>query len=210
MEQYEKATLLIIEDHEIVALGLKTLIGSNPALSTVDCATNARQAIQLTVNHPYNLYIIDVELPDMTGIELVRSLKTLSPDSAFIFHTIHDELWTLRQMINSGANAIVMKSDDTSELLAAIGQVLEGNNYFSAHFRQACEEMEHYQTLSDREIEILRLIAEGLPSKDIAERLFVSQNTIEFHRKRIMRKLGVTNMAQLVKEGFAKGYIKVS
>ena len=210
MEQSEKATLLIIEDHEIVALGLKTLIGSNPALSTVDCATNARQAIQLTVNHPYNLYIIDVELPDMTGIELVRSLKTLSPDSAFIFHTIHDELWTLRQMINSGANAIVMKSDDTSELLAAIGQVLEGNNYFSAHFRQACEEMEHYQTLSEREIEILRLIAEGLPSKDIAERLFVSQNTIEFHRKRIMRKLGVTNMAQLVKEGFAKGYIKVS
>lgn len=210
MEQSEKATLLIIEDHEIVALGLKTLIGSNPALSTVDCATKARQAIQLTVNHPYNLYIIDVELPDMTGIELVRSLKTLSPDSAFIFHTIHDELWTLRQMINSGANAIVMKSDDTSELLAAIGQVLEGNNYFSAHFRQACEEMEHYQTLSDREIEILRLIAEGLPSKDIAERLFVSQNTIEFHRKRIMRKLGVTNMAQLVKEGFAKGYIKVS
>lgn len=210
MEQSEKATLLIIEDHEIVALGLKTLIGSNPALSTVDCATNARQAIQLTVNHPYNLYIIDVELPDMTGIELVRSLKTLSPDSAFIFHTIHDELWTLRQMVNSGANAIVMKSDDTSELLAAIGQVLEGNNYFSAHFRQACEEMEHYQTLSDREIEILRLIAEGLPSKDIAERLFVSQNTIEFHRKRIMRKLGVTNMAQLVKEGFAKGYIKVS
>ena len=210
MEQSEKATLLIIEDHEIVALGLKTLIGSNPALSTVDCATNARLAIQLTVNHPYNLYIIDVELPDMTGIELVRSLKTLSPDSAFIFHTIHDELWTLRQMINSGANAIVMKSDDTSELLAAIGQVLEGNNYFSAHFRQACEEMEHYQTLSDREIEILRLIAEGLPSKDIAERLFVSQNTIEFHRKRIMRKLGVTNMAQLVKEGFAKGYIKVS
>ena len=210
MEQSEKATLLIIEDHEIVALGLKTLIGSNPALSTVNCATNARQAIQLTVNHPYNLYIIDVELPDMTGIELVRSLKTLSPDSAFIFHTIHDELWTLRQMINSGANAIVMKSDDTSELLAAIGQVLEGNNYFSAHFRQACEEMEHYQTLSDREIEILRLIAEGLPSKDIAERLFVSQNTIEFHRKRIMRKLGVTNMAQLVKEGFAKGYIKVS
>lgn len=210
MEQSEKATLLIIEDHEIVALGLKTLIGSNPALSTVDCATNARQAIQLTVNHSYNLYIIDVELPDMTGIELVRSLKTLSPDSAFIFHTIHDELWTLRQMINSGANAIVMKSDDTSELLAAIGQVLEGNNYFSAHFRQACEEMEHYQTLSDREIEILRLIAEGLPSKDIAERLFVSQNTIEFHRKRIMRKLGVTNMAQLVKEGFAKGYIKVS
>ena len=83
MEQSEKATLLIIEDHEIVALGLKTLIGSNPALSTVDCATNARQAIQLTVNHPYNLYIIDVELPDMTGIELVRSLKTLSPDSAF-------------------------------------------------------------------------------------------------------------------------------
>lgn len=208
-KQTEKASLLIVEDHEIVALGLKALIGSNPELAFIDCASTARQAIELTVAHPYSLYIIDVELPDMTGIELVKSLKTLSPDGAFIFHTIHDELWTLRQMMNSGANAIVMKSDDTDELCTAIGQVLEGNNFFSAHFRQACEDMEHYQTLSDREIEILHLIAEGLPSRDIADQLFVSQNTIEFHRKRIMRKLRATNMAQLVREGIAKGYIKV-
>ena len=209
MEQTEKPKLLIIEDHDIVAFGLKTLIATNPALGTIDCAATAKRAIELTVAHPYDLYIIDVELPDMTGIELVKSLKTLSPDSAFIFHTIHDELWTLRQMMNSGANAIVAKSDDLSELRMAIDSVLEGNNYFSNHFRECCEEMEHHQTLSDREIEILTLVAEGLQTKEIANQLFVSQNTVEFHRKRIMRKLAVTNMAQLVKEGIAKGYIKV-
>lgn len=207
MNPTEKATLLIIEDHEIVALGLKTLIGSHPALTDIQCVSTAKQAIQLTVQHPYDLYVIDVELPDMNGIELIKNLKLLSPDSAFIFHTIHDELWTLRQMINSGANGIVMKSDDVQELETAITQVLEGNNYFSSHFREGCEEMELHQTLSDREIEILRLIAEGLATKDIAEQLFVSANTIEFHRKRIMRKLRATNMAQLVREGIAKGYI---
>ena len=200
-EQTAHPTLLIIEDHEIVALGLKTLVATMTAFTTVDCVTTARKAMELTVSHPYDVYIIDVELPDMTGIELVKSLKTLSPDSAFIFHTIHDEVWTLRQMINSDVNAIVMKTEDTTELLTAISCVLEGNNYFSPHFRECCEQMERR--------EILKLIAEGLMTKDIADRLFVSPNTIEFHRKRIMRKLGVTNMAQLVKEGIAKGYIKV-
>ena len=95
MDATEKASLLIIEDHEIVALGLKTLIGSHPALHSIQCVSTAKEAIQLTVQHPYDLYVIDVELPDMNGIELIKNLKLLSPDSAFIFHTIHDELWTL-------------------------------------------------------------------------------------------------------------------
>ncbi|MBP3252730.1 MAG: response regulator transcription factor [Prevotella sp.] len=208
-EHTAKATLLIIDDHEIVALGLKTLMGNTAAFADIDCATTARQALELSVGHSYDVFIIDVELPDMSGIELVKSLKALSPDSAFIFHTIHDELWTLRQMVACDVNAIVMKNEDTTELLTAISSVLDGNNYFSPHFRDCCEQMERYQPLSDREREILKLIAEGLMTKDIADRLFVSPNTIEFHRKRIMRKLGVTNMAQLVKEGIAKGYIKV-
>ena len=208
-EHTAKATLLIIDDHEIVALGLKTLMGNTAAFADIDCATTARQALELSVGHSYDVFIIDVELPDMSGIELVKSLKTLSPDSAFIFHTIHDELWTLRQMVACDVNAIVMKNEDTTELLTAISSVLDGNNYFSPHFRDCCEQMERYQPLSDREREILKLIAEGLMTKDFADRLFVSPNTIEFHRKRIMRKLGVTNMAQLVKEGIAKGYIKV-
>lgn len=200
--------LLIIEDHNIVALGLKTLLSNHDCLSRIDNAANARQAIEMTVAHPYDLYIIDVELPDMSGPELLKSLKTLSPDSTFIFHTIHDEFWTLRQMINSGADAIVMKSDDPAELVKAVNTVLDGSSYFSSNYRQACHEMEQYQELSTREIDVLRLIAEGLMTRDIADRLFVSENTIEFHRKRIMRKLAATNMAQLVKEGITHGYIK--
>ena len=200
--------LLIIEDHNIVALGLKTLLSQQGSLRNIDNVATAREAIEMTVKHPYHIYIIDVELPDMTGIELINSLKTLSPDSTFIFHTIHDEFWTLRQMINSGADAIVMKSDDPAELVTAINSVLDGNSYFSSNYRHACQEMEQYQELSSREIEVLKLIAEGLMTRDIADRLFVSDNTIEFHRKRIMRKLAANNMAQLVKQGVARGYIK--
>lgn len=208
MQTINKANLLIIEDHDIVALGLKTLLAGNTALGIIDFATTAKLAMEKTVKLHFDLYIIDVELPDMSGIDLINSLKTLSPDSAFIFHTIHDELWTLRQMMKSGADGIVMKSDDTAELIAAIEQVLDGGSYFSKQYRLACLEMEQYQELSAREIEVLRLIAEGLMTRDIATRLFVSDNTIEFHRKRIMRKLGASNMAQLVKEGIARGYIK--
>ena len=208
MQTINKANLLIIEDHDIVALGLKTLLADNTALGIIDFATTAKLAMEKTVKQHFDLYIIDVELPDMSGIDLINSLKTLSPDSAFIFHTIHDELWTLRQMMKSGADGIVMKSDDTTELIAAIEQVLDGGSYFSKQYRLACQEMEQYQELSGREIEVLRLIAEGLMTRDIATRLFVSDNTIEFHRKRIMRKLRASNMAQLVKEGITRGYIK--
>lgn len=208
MQTINKANLLIIEDHDIVALGLKTLLAGNTALGIIDFATTAKLAMEKTVKLHFDLYIIDVELPDMSGIDLINSLKTLSPDSAFIFHTIHDELWTLRQMMKSGADGIVMKSDDTAELVAAIEQVLDGSSYFSKQYRLACQEMEQYQELSAREIEVLRLIAEGLMTRDIATRLFVSDNTIEFHRKRIMRKLRASNMAQLVKEGITRGYIK--
>lgn len=208
MQTSDKANLLIIEDHDIVALGLKTLLAGNTDLGNIVNATTAKQAMEMTVKQHYDLYIIDVELPDMSGIELVNSLKTLSPDSAFIFHTVHDELWTLRQMMKSGADGIVMKSDDTAELLTAISHVLNGGNYYSSNYRQACEEMERFQPLSTREIEVLQLIADGLMTRDIAHRLFVSDNTIEFHRKRIMRKLGASNMAQLVKEGIARGYLR--
>ena len=208
MRKTDKASLLIVEDHGIVALGLKTLLAENPSLGKICSVITARQAIEMSVEQHFDIYIIDVELPDMTGIDLVKSLKTLCPDAAFIFHTIHDELWTLRQMMDGGADAVVMKSDNTDELFAAINQVMAGGSYFSSNYRQACEQMEQYQTLSPREIEVLQLIADGLMTRDIAKRLFVSDNTIEFHRKRIMRKLAATNMAQLVKEGIARGYIK--
>ena len=208
MQQSDKTDLLIIDDHDIIALGLKALLTGHSRLGNIDNATTASQAMEMTARQHYGLFIIDVELPDMLGIELVVSLKALSPDSAFIFHTFHDELWTLRQMIKCGADAIVMKNDEPAELITAINTVLDGGSYFSSNYRQACQEMEQYQELSSREIEVLRLIAEGMMTRDIADRLFVSDNTIEFHRKRIMRKLAANNMAQLVKQGVARGYIK--
>ena len=208
MQQSDKTDLLIIDDHDIIALGLKALLTGHSRLGNIDNATTASQAMEMTAKQHYGLFIIDVELPDMLGIELVASLKALSPDSACIFHTFHDELWTLRQMIKCGADAIVMKNDEPAELITAINTVLDGGSYFSSNYRQACQEMEQYQELSSREIEVLRLIAEGMMTRDIADRLFISDNTIEFHRKRIMRKLAANNMAQLVKQGVARGYIK--
>ncbi len=207
MDNNGKPTLLIIEDHKIVSLGLKSLAESLALFSAIDSVQTARQALEFTVaNHP-TVCIVDVELPDMSGIDLVKSLRACSPDSAFIFHTFHQELWTLRQMILVGANAIVMKTDDPQEMQVALKRVLAGDSYYSDHFREACEDVDQQRLLSPREIDVLRLVAQGKSTNEIARQFFVSPNTIEFHRKNIMRKLRVSNMAQLVSEGIAQGYI---
>lgn len=157
--------------------------------------------------HAYAILIIDIELPDMSGFDLLEKIRKFRPDVAVIFHSMHEEFWIIKQMMNSGANAIVLKSDDVGELHNAVGYVLAGESYYSSKFQKYCTEYESKQTLSEREQEVLRAIAQGKKTTEIAEMLFVSTNTIEFHRKHILHKLGATNMAELIKKAIEQGYI---
>ncbi len=120
---------------------------------------------------------------------------------------MHDELWMLKQMMDSGVNGIILKSDDVSELKKAVDCVLTGESYYSKQFQSYCTAYESEQTLSMRELQVLRAMAQGQTSIEIASQLYVSPNTIEFHRKHILKKLGVTNVAELIRRGIELGYI---
>lgn len=201
------ADILIIEDQQIVLLGLTTLLSTCKGIKRVDKATKAANALEMVKQHAYAILIIDIELPDMSGFDLLEKIRKFRPDVAVIFHSMHEEFWIIKQMMNSGANAIVLKSDDVGELHNAVGYVLAGESYYSSKFQKYCTEYESKQTLSEREQEVLRAIAQGKKTAEIAEMLFVSTNTIEFHRKHILHKLGATNMAELIKKAIEQGYI---
>ena len=136
------ADILIIEDQQIVLLGLTTLLSTCKGIKRVDKATKAADALEMVKQHAYAILIIDIELPDMSGFDLLEKIRKFRPDVAVIFHSMHEEFWIIKQMMNSGANAIVLKSDDVGELHNAVGYVLAGESYYSSKFQKYCTEYE--------------------------------------------------------------------
>lgn len=201
--------ILVIEDHQIVLLGLSTLLSTCDGIRRVDKAMTAKEAMAMTREHAFDILIIDVELPDMSGFDLLSQLRRICPDVSVIFHSMHEEFWIIKQMMRSGADAIVLKSDDIGELRKAVEHVVAGDSYYSSRYEEYCLAYEQQQELTDRELEVLRAIAEGNKTVEIAERLFVSCNTVEFHRKRLLRKLGASNMAELIKKAMDRGFMRL-
>lgn len=183
------------------------LFQKHKGIGRIDKAQLGADARQMVRDQTYDILIIDIVLPDMLGIDLLGSIRNFCPDVTAIYYTMHDELWMLKQMMDSGVNGIILKSDDVSELKKAVDCVLTGESYYSKQFQSYCTVYESEQTLSMRELQVLRAIAQGQTSIEIARQLYVSPNTIEFHRKHILKKLRVTNVAELIRRGIELGYI---
>lgn len=205
----KNADILVIEDQQIVLLGLSTLLSTCKGIRRIDKATTAKDAILMAEEHAFDILIIDIELPDMSGFSLLEKLRTIRPDASVIFHSMHEEFWIIRQMMNSGADAIVLKSDDISELRSAVEHVMAGDSYYSSRYKEYCLAYEKHQVLTEREQDVLKAIAEGKKTAEIADELFVSCNTVEFHRKRLLRKLGASNMAELIKKAIERGFMRI-
>ena len=199
--------ILVIEDHAVVQLGIRTLLSTCSVIDMTDRAYNGAEALSKFQKADFNLVIVDVELPDMSGFELLERLRNYKPSIRVIFYSMHDEFWVVKQIFKSEADGIVMKSDCLDELRMAVETVVAGGKYFSKEYEHYLKEYEAMEELSAQELNVLRLVAEGITSQQIANRLYVSVNTVEFHRRRIMRKLGVANMAELVRKAMEKGFL---
>ncbi|MBR6978479.1 MAG: response regulator transcription factor [Prevotella sp.] len=200
------ANILVIEDHAVVQLGINTLLSTCGFIGLIDRASNGKEAIDKFLCNNFDIVLIDVELPDMTGFELLSQLREHHPTIRVLFYSMHDEFWVVRQMFNSEADGIVMKSDNLDELRTAVEAIIAGGRYFSKEYESFLKEYESQEELSSQEINVLRLVANGITSQEIANQLYVSLNTVEFHRRRIMRKMGASNMAELIKKAIEKGY----
>ena len=201
-----KKNILIVDDHPIVSAGLQTLIGRTGRYGRIFAAGDMATALLLLRQNDIGIAIIDLELHDSSGLELIKHIHLNHAGVKVVVYTMHEELWTIRQLMNEDADAIVMKGDNPQEILTALHMIEQGKGYFSQQFTRLINSQSHSQAaLSERETEVLEHISNGLSTADISRQLNISKNTVEFHRHNLMLKLHAANVAQMVKKAMKMG-----
>ena len=147
----------------------------------------------------------------MSGFELIEQIRLLYPDMRIIIETMHSEVWVVRRMVKADVDAVILKQSDPENLQEAIQSVLAGRKYYCPHFQKSRKKLppEMSQVLSKRELEVLKCISEGLKSNEIAETLYISVNTVEFHRKQIMLKLEAKNASDMLIKAIKGGWLEI-
>ncbi|MDE6555497.1 MAG: response regulator transcription factor [Duncaniella sp.] len=204
-------SIAVVEDHDLVREGISTLL-HNQGINDVEKFGTAHGLIDsLDNSRKYDFYIVDLELPDMDGFVLIEMIRARNPIAKLIVSTMHDEIWTLRKLLARDVNAIIYKSSGGNEIIAAIREVLAGNTYYCDEVTKALGVARDSSLHpSVRELEVLYHIAQGKTSREIAGLMYVSENTIEAHRKSLFSKLEAVNVADLIVKAIDKGYLKKS
>lgn len=201
-----KKNILIVDDHPIVSTGLQALIEHTGEYGKIFVANNIASSRLLLKQEDIDIAIIDLELQDANGMELIKYIHQTHISTKILVYTMHEELWTIRQLMKEDADAIVMKGDNPQEVLIALRKIEQGKGYFSQQFMRLINSQDTSEiSLSNREAEVLEHISNGLSTNDIAQQLNISNNTVEFHRHNLMKKLSANNMAQLVKKAIQLG-----
>ena len=201
-----KKNILIVDDHPIVSTGLQALIEHTGEYGKIYIANNIASSHLLLKQEDIAIAIIDLELQDTNGMELIKYIHQTHINTKTLVYTMHEELWTIRQLMKEDADAIVMKGDNPQEVLIALRKIEQGKGYFSQQFMRLINNQDTSEiSLSNREAEVLEHISNGLSTNDIAQQLNISNNTVEFHRHNLMKNLSANNMAQLVKKAIQLG-----
>ncbi|MBI3481651.1 MAG: response regulator transcription factor [Bacteroidetes bacterium] len=207
----EKYTILLVDDHRILLEGIKNLINSIPEFEVKDVAATGSQALELIRKNDYHLLITDYEMPGLTGLELIKAARAAQPDIKVIVLSMHDDASVVRELLRSGIHGYVLKKDTHTSLVEALHKVMDNKKFLSEEISdlliQLSDGAEDRGVLTAREEEILRLVAKEYTSRQIAEILFISERTVETHRKNILRKTGSPNLVALIKYAYANNLI---
>lgn len=201
--------IAVVDDHDLIREGLNSFLESNGVTNIEKYGTAMGLLASLDAGKSFDFYIIDLELPDLDGFVLIEMIRARNPVAHIIVSTVHDEIWTLRKLLARDVNAIIYKSGNGNEILTAINEILKGNNYYcEAVLKELKHAGDNSLHPSARELEVLYQIAKGKTSREIAAAMFVSDNTIEAHRKSLFAKLGAVNVADLIVKAIDRGYLK--
>ena len=198
--------IVIADDHKLFREGLKSLLAKEENFEVIGEATNGRELLDLLPEIRPDVVLIDLSMPEVSGLEVLQEAKTRLPHIKFIVLTMYDDGQYVAKSVRNGAFGYLLKNADEEELKTAVRQVvLHGKKYFNPHISELlinsmAIQQPRAQNLSEREQEVLYLVAQGKTTKDIAHELFVSTRTIETHRANIMKKLEVHNTAELIKK----------
>ena len=210
-------TVLLADDHPIVRHGLRLLLEAEHDLKIVGEASDGLQAVQLSEKFKPKVLVVDLMMPGLNGLEVLRQVKERSPSTCSIVLSMQSADVYVVEALKAGALGYVLKETGPSELVNAVQQVVAGKRYLSPRLSerlidvllQKTEEitLDPYETLTNREREILQMAAEGLTSAAIAKRLSISPRTAELHRSRMMDKLGLSNQTELIRYALKRGIL---
>ncbi len=200
---FNQSKVFIVDDHQMIIEGLKSLLQNEVEIELVGSATSAERCLQFLSMSTCDIILMDINLPDTNGIELCKIITNKYPKIKIIALSTHNEGSYVRKMLEAGAQGYLLKNADKFEILKAIKTVVKGINYLTIEAEKALKYENELQNklpkLTKREKEVLTLIVDGLTNHQIAEKLFVSIDTIDSHRKNLHSKLNVNNTAMLIK-----------
>ena len=203
--------LLIVDDHRIVLDGLKSLFDQDNQFEIIGAASSAEEALRFLQSRIPDILLTDFRLPGLNGLELAMLVKQKFPSVKRVILSMHDEALLVKQILKEGIDGYLLKSIQQSELKLALHRIMDGYPYVSPEItRMVLADMNNQQPdqlLSERERQILNLIARECSNKQIAEQLFISERTVETHRKNIFRKTNTSSLVGLIKYAFANRLI---
>lgn len=211
----ENVKVLVADDHKLVREGICKLLNIFPGIEVVGEAEDGLEAVSMVRDHFPELVLLDLNMPRMNGIDAIHKIKEISPQIKIIILTIHDDEEYVYKVTSAGAEGFIQKDITSEELEQAIQDVLDGGKVFPQSLspekaEKTQEGTDYRELLSNREFEVLSLLAQGMSNKEIAEELFISEKTVKNHVSNILRKLDVNDRTQAVITALKQGLVSLS
>lgn len=214
----KKYKIILADDHSILRAGIRSILDSQPNMEVIAEADNGKDALQAAIALKPDLLLSDLSMPKTNGAEAIRELKKRAPEIKVLVLTMHSSEEHIHAALNAGANGYILKDDSHNELLTGINNVLEGKMYLSPSIcgnvingylntTSNAKPSASWEVLTHREREVIKLIAEGYRSKDIAEYLSISIKTVEKHRSNLMKKLNLHSVSSLTNYAIQNGLV---
>jgi DNA-binding NarL/FixJ family response regulator len=217
-----KKTILIVDDHPLFREGLKSLISRNTGFEVVGEAGNGREGLRMIKKLKPDLVVMDISLPDKSGIDLTRDIGSLLSETRVMIVSMHSKINHISEAFRAGASGYVVKESAADRLIQGLEAISRGEYYLDSSLshkvvkklmefpeKEAKITDARYETLTPREQEVMRLLAKGISTKKIAEKLFISPKTVENHRANIMNKLELHGTMELIRYAARLGLIDV-
>lgn len=207
--------VLLVDDHDVVRAGVRTLVEAQGWQVSAE-ASSGKEAVKLANDVPTDVAVLDLEMADSDGVTIVRQLRQHQPNIEVVIFTMHDNEYLIREVLSAGARAFVLKSEGGRKLIQAIQSAADHMPFFAARASEALlkslvtsRSVDLIESaLTYREREIVQLVAAGSSNKEVASTLGISVKTVETHRAKVMRKLGLSSIVDLVRFAVRENFIK--
>jgi len=211
MKTQKPIRIFIVDDHQMVIDGINLMIEGNPEFTVIGASTQPLLVTGLLENTDADILITDVGMPEMSGVELSRVVKNKFPHIKILALSMFGDSQIIAEMIDAGISGYILKNSGKKELIEALTKIAEGQNYFgqdiTLQLMKSFKRNQEEARLTDREIEIIRMIEKDMSTREIADTLFISERTVETHRKNILHKTNTQTVVGLLKYAYERKII---